>query len=160
MANTNSGGKLFIAVDDVTGDPVPQDSNMTLTQFEALNWVEVADTGSVGETGSTTNILTYDTWGTDVAQKGKGITNAGDPEIEVARKGDDPGQTALRAAAETKRNYAFKIEMDDSLGANGTTYFNRGLVTGPRHPNGRNEDFVLEIFALGLNQKEVVKEAS
>lgn len=157
---TNSGAKFYIAVDGTTGAPLPQNSNLTKTQFEALVWLEVKGVGSVGETGTNTNIVSYDTLGNDVTFKGKGISNAGDPEIEVARIPNDPGQLAMRAAAATRSNYAFKYEQDDKPagGVNGTTYFNRGLITGPRHPNGRNEDFVLEIYALGLNQLETVVE--
>ena len=35
----------------------------------------------------------------------------------------------------------------------------RGLVTGPKRPNGRNEDFNLEVYTLGLTQYEIIKEA-
>lgn len=159
MANTNSGGKLYIAV-DVSGDAEPHNSDLLLVGYDALTWLQIGSVGSFGETGSNTNILSYDTLDDDVVQKGKGMTNAGDPEIELARSGTDLGQLELRAAALTKDSYAFKYELDDSGGVNGTTYYNRGLVTGPRHPNGRNEDFVLEVFQLGLNQLEIVKEAS
>lgn len=159
MANSNAGGKLYIAV-DVSGDAEVHNTDLSEAQYDALTWLEVKQMGSHGETGSNTNILTYDTWDTTVSQKSKGITNAGDPEIEVARVGTDPGQLQMRAAAQTKHSYAFKLEHDDSLGTNGTIKYNRGVVTGPRHPNGRNEDFNLEIFALGLNQEEIVKEAA
>ena len=159
MANTNAGGKLYIAVDGM-GDAEVHNSDLLVAGYDALTWLEIGSVGSFGETGSNTNILSYDTLNDDVIQKGKGMTNAGDPEIELARLTADAGQIQLRAAALTKDNYAFKYELDDSAGANGTTYYNRGLITGPRHPNGRNEDFVLEIYQLGLNQREIVKEPS
>ncbi|GGO89019.1 hypothetical protein GCM10011348_45790 [Marinobacterium nitratireducens] len=159
MANSNAGGKLYIAVDGL-GDAEVHNTDLTEAQFDALTWLEVKQVGSFGETGSNTNILTYDTWDTDVSQKAKGITNGGDPEVEVARVGTDPGQIQMRAAALTKHSYAFKIEHDDSLGTNGTIKYNRGVVGGPRHPNGRNEDFNLEIYSLGMNQLQIVKEAA
>lgn len=157
---TNSGGKFYIAVDG-SGNALPQASDLTASAYAALTWLEVKNVGSVGETGTNTNIVSYDTLDTEVTRKGKGISNAGDPEIEVARIPNDPGQIQMRAAALTRSNYAFKYELPDAITPStgtGTTYYNRGLVTGPRHPNGRNEDFVLEIYALGLNQKEVVVE--
>lgn len=161
MAKTNSGGKLYIAEDTGTpGTPHIANSDLNEAGFAALTWVEIKDVGSQGETGNNTNILTYDTLGTDVAQKGKGITDAGSPEIELARIGSDPGQALMRLAALTKHNYAFKYELDDSLGVNGTTFYNRGVVGGPRTPNGRNEDFVLEIYTLGMNQRQIVVEAA
>jgi hypothetical protein len=150
--NTHAGAKLFVCA-------TPQPDDITQTEFEALTWVQVKGVGSHGETGTTTNILTYDTWDTDVVQKAKGMKNAGDPEIEVARDPDDPGQVILRTAAETNYNYAFKIEGVDKpnnlSGSKPTTRYNRGLVAGPREPNGRNEDFDLEMFTLGLQQKQI-----
>lgn len=155
FVNTNAGSKLFICV-------TPQPDALNEAAFAALAWVQIVGVGSHGETGPNTNILTYDTWDTDVIQKAKGTTNAGDPEIELARIPTDPGQVALRDAAETNFNYAFKIERNDKADANSTPtiIYNRGLVSGPRRPMGRNEDFDLEIFMLGLQQKEIVVDAT
>lgn len=153
-ANTNSGGKLYIAVNSGTQQAEAQNTDLTQVGYEALTWLQVKSVGNVGETGSNTNILSYDTWDTTVTQKAAGITNAGDPEIEVARIPTDAGQVELRRAAlpaNRVNNYAFKV-----LHLDGTVKYNRGLVLGPRHPNGRNEDFVLEIFALALNQEQII----
>lgn len=153
FANTNAGKKVYICT-------TAQQADLTESAFAALTWVQIKGVGNHGETGVSQNILTYDTWDTDVTQKGKGIKNAGDPEIEVARIPTDPGQIALRNAAKTNLNYAFKIEGNDKPDADPdstpTIIYNRGLVTGPRRPMGRNEDFDLEIFKLGLNQIEIV----
>lgn len=156
MANTNAGSKLYVCA-------TAQPDDLTASEFAALTWVQVKGVGNLGETGSTTNILTYDTWGTDVSQKGKGVTNAGDPEIEVDRIPSDAGQDILRAGALTNYNYAFKVERNDKpnddVDSRPTYVYNRGLITGPRTPNGRNEDFDLEIFSLALNQRQVVVDA-
>ena len=151
FANTHSGNRLFICT-------TPQQSDLTAATAAALQWIEIKSVGSVGETGVSTNLLTYNTWDTTVTQKAKGITDAGSPVIEVARIPTDPGQIALRNAAKTNVNYAFKMMANDQPTANGTptTIYNRGLVTGPRRSNGRNEDFDLEMFTLGLNQVEIV----
>jgi hypothetical protein len=151
FANTNAFGKVYVCA-------TPQNSALAQADYEALTWVEVGGVGSHGETGPNTNILTYDTWGDSVVDKGKGMTNAGDPEIECARIPTDPGQQILRAAALTPHKYAFKIVKNDVAvgGTVGTVLYNRGLVTGPRRPHGRNEDFDLEIFTLGLSQLEIV----
>lgn len=148
--NTNSGSKLYVCA-------TPQAVALDQAGYEALVWVEVKSVGNHGETGSNTNILTYDTWGDDVTQKGKGLTNAGDPEIEVARLPTDPGQIILRNAALTRYYYAFKIESNDRNVDAGTPTirYNRGLVSGPREPNGRTEDFDLEVFTLGLVQRQI-----
>lgn len=126
--------------------------------YAALTWTEVTGVGAMGETGSKTNILNYDTWGTDVIDKSKGVTNAGDPTLEVARDATDAGQIIMRAAGLTRYTYAFKVEHDDkpSDGYSNTVAYHRGLVTGPTRPNGRTEDFDLEVFTLALKQREIV----
>lgn len=151
MANTNKGRRVYICT-------TPKPSNLTQEQYEALSWVEIGNVGSIGESGTNTNVLSYDELDTDVTQKQKGISNAGDPVIECARNPTDAGQVALRAAALTKFYYAVKIEDEDkpSTDYSNTIYYNRGLVTGPVRPNGRNEDFILERFTVGIVQAEIV----
>lgn len=140
-AITNSGGKVAIC-------STPQPTALDVTEFGNLSYVDIGKVGQLGERGANTNILTYDTWDTDVALKGKGITNAGDPVLECAYDSADPGQAALRAAAEDKSgNYAFKVTRQD-----GSVQYLRGLVTGPVEPGGRNEDFVIHNFTIALNQ--------
>ncbi|AVY67162.1 hypothetical protein [Xanthomonas translucens] len=148
-AQTNSGSKLYICV-------TPKNDDLTATQFAALTWVLVNKVGNVGERGTDTNIVSWDSWDTEVTSKGKGITNAGDPEIEVAELLADPGQIAMRTAGApgVPDNYAFKIERPD-----GTMEYLRGLVAGPKFNGGRNEDFVLNTYKLGLNQVPIRVEA-
>lgn len=151
-ANANAASNLFVC-------PTPQNSELSQVDYEALEWVLIKAVGSRGETGKITNILTYDTWDTTVIQKAKGMTDAGSPEIELARIPTDPGQNILRAAGAVgnNNNYAFReVRADGTTATNGTHKYNRGLVTGPRSPGGRNEDFDLEIFTLGLQQEEIV----
>ncbi|HEL4296713.1 TPA: hypothetical protein UM674_000642 [Stenotrophomonas maltophilia] len=145
-AKTNAGSKLFICV-------LPQNEDLTATEFAALTFVQVKKVGSIGERGINTNVVQYDTLDTLVALKGKGITNAGDPQVEVAEDLADPGQVAMRAAGapDVPDTYAFKIERAD-----GSIEYLRGLVTGPNVPGGRNEDFILNTYTLGLNQVPVV----
>ncbi len=145
-AQTNSGDKLHICV-------LPQNEELTATQFDALTYVQVKKVGSLGERGINTNVVSYDTLDTVVSLKGKGITNAGDPTVEVAEDLADPGQTAMRAAGSpyVKDNYALKIERSD-----GTLEYWRGLVTGPNVPGGRNEDFRLNNFTVALNQPPLI----
>lgn len=144
-AQTQSGDKFYISTTAQNND---LDDHAT-TGFPGLTYTEVKKVGSIGEFGIATNIVTYDTLDQDVIEKGKGLTNAGDPAIEVAELLADPGQIAMRAAGavSNKDNYAFKIERTD-----GTVEYLRGLVTGPVTPGGRNEDFRLNVYTLGLNQ--------
>lgn len=152
FANANAASRIFICA-------TPQNTDLVQADFEALTWVEIKSIGMLGQTGKETNVLTYDTWDTTVVQKAKGMTDAGSPDLEVARLPTDPGQVLLRAAAVVGVNdsYAFKIlRADGSAGNVGTVRYNRGLVLGPKVPNGRNEDFDLEVFTLAFQQQEVV----
>lgn len=150
FADTNSGRRFFICA-------TPQPNNLDAAGFAALTWVEVTGIGSLGETGISTNILTYDTWDEDVIQKGKGQTDGGSPELELARKPNDAGQILLNALALTPQNYAIKTLLNNAAteGGTGTVRYNRGIITGPRNPNGRNEDFEIDIFTFGLNQRQI-----
>lgn len=158
FANTMSGSKFYVCA-------TAQNADLDATAFAALTWVQVKGVGSHGETGVNTNIVNYDTWDTEFVQKAKGTSNAGDPEIELARISADAGQIILRTAGDhfNKNNYAFKIERNDAIpgvGETPTTIYNRGLVAGPRTTHGRNEDFELEIYTLALQQQQIIVEAS
>lgn len=151
--NSNANSKLFICA-------TPQNADLDQTGYEALTWVEIKGIGSHGEVGTATNILTYDTWDLLVLDKAKGISNAGDPELEVARLPFDAGQILLRTAGRPTvvDKYAFKMVRNDATFSGGVAsiIYNRGLVAGPRRPFGRNEDFDVEVYNLALVQSEIV----
>lgn len=154
MANTNAFSKWYVCA-------TPQNSPLSLADYSALTWVEITGVGNVGETGKSTNVLTYNTWDTAVADKAKGVTDAGSPTFEVARDPNDAGQDILRAAGAVGNNnkYAFKqLRADGPVGGTGTIFYNRGIVGGPTRPNGQNEDFDVEVFTLGFVQEEIVVE--
>lgn len=151
-ANSNAASKIYIS-------STPQNSELDQVGYEGLTWVEIKSIGNLGETGKSTNMLSYNTWDTSVIQKAKGLTDAGTPQLEVARIPTDPGQILLRTAGAVgnNNNYAFKIlRADGTTATNGTVQYNRGLVGGPTRPNGANEDFDLEVFVIGFQQEEIV----
>lgn len=152
MANTNAASKWYVCA-------TPQNSNLTEADYNGLAWTLISKVGNVGETGKSTNVLTYNTWDTEVADKAKGITDAGSPTMEVARDPDDAGQEILRQAGAVGNNnrYAFKeVRADGPLGGTGTIFYNRGIVGGPTRPNGQNEDFDVEVFSIGFVQEEII----
>lgn len=148
--NTNAGRKLYVCA-------TPQPTALDAAGYAALTWVLVGGVGNLGETGSKTNILNYETWDDDTIDKAKGLTDAGSPDLEVRRDYDDAGQVILLAAAATNFTYAFKIVGNDKPNATGTPTirYNRGLISGPTQPNGRNEDFDIEMYSLGLQQRQI-----
>lgn len=134
-----------------------QNTDLNEAGFAGLTYIPIANVGNIGEYGINTNMLSYDTLNTLVSRKAKGITNAGDPTIECARDDSDAGQQAMIAAGapDSFDAYAFKVTRQD-----GSVDYLRGLVAGPNQPNGRNEDFDLYMFTLGLNQAPVHVAAS
>lgn len=151
MSNTNSGAILSFCI-------TPKPTELSQAEYSALVWLQIKKVGSMDAIGTDTNVLSYDTWDQDVTDKGKGMSNAGDPTVELSRQADDAGQVALRAAAKTKYKYAFKVERQDAPDAtySNTIIYNRGIVMGPTRPQGRNEDFDLEVFKLGFVQLEII----
>lgn len=151
MANTYKGRKIYVC-------STPQPADLNLSGYQALTYVEVQHVGTVGVAGTATNIVNYDELATTVEAKAKAISNAGDPVIDVARNPTDAGQIIMRAIALTNQTYAFKIEDADapSAGYTNTIYYNRGVVSGPSRPGGRNQDFILERYTLGFVQLEIV----
>lgn len=139
---TNMAGKFYIST-------TVQNNDLTLSQFQALTWVPVANMGNMGDTGVSQNVVTYSTWDRNVLCKGKGEADAGTADVEfldVPSAGIDLMLAA--AAVNNQGNYGFKVEWSD-----GSAEYNRGLVTGPARPKGGNEDFKRLVFTLGMQQE-------
>lgn len=138
-----------------------QPSDLDQAGFEALTYIEVGSIVTVGETGANTNVVSQDYWGTDVTQKQTGVTNAGDPTVEVGQDLGDAGQNAMRAVANNGGNYAYKIE--DALLPGQLTpviRYNRGIVLGPVDSNGDVEGWNNQTFTFGNNQKQITVNAT
>lgn len=146
----NKGRKFYFST-------TAQPDDMTELEYEGLSWLEVDCVVNVGETGSAPNVLSQNCWGSSVTQKQLGILDAGDPTVEVGVNYDDPGQNAMRDAANDGNFYAFKIENPLKAGqVSPVTEYNRGLVMGPTSSNGGVEDWSNETFTLGLVQERIV----
>lgn len=153
MANTGikRESKLYICA-------TAQAADLNLAGFEALTWVEIGRVVTIPDFGITDNIVSQDYIGTDVSQKQRGFRMASDTEIVVGRDFEDAGQDALRTAAGTRYNYAFKLESSDAPSAlyTNTIRYSRGIVGGPNFTGGGGEDFDNETFQLGLNQSPII----
>lgn len=153
MADTGikKDGKLYIC-------ETAQGTDLLQAGFEALTWVEIGNVVTLPDFGITDNIVTQDYINTGVSQKQKGFRNASDTEIVVGFDPNDTGQDALRDAAATRLNYAFKLEASDAPDASttNTIRYSRGVVGGPNFTGGGGEDFDNETYQLGLNQAPVI----
>ncbi len=131
----------------------PQPTDLNVAGYLGLVWVQVSKVGSIGESGVNTEMSNYDALDTIVVEKSKGTSDAGNPPIECSFVATDPGQIILREAGEptNEDDYAVMWEDDD-----GTLYFNRGKISGPTHPNGRNGSFRIDMFKVAANQIEIM----
>lgn len=154
MASNNIGSKVYIATESDGTTPDPHtDANLPLSgsTFAGLNWTEIPNVGTVGDTGVDQNMTTYDIWGSTLSKKTKGIATGKDAEIRVL---DEPsnGLTALKAAADPtdNNNYALKIE-----NSGGDIEYNAGRVGAAGYSKGGPEDYSEAFFTIGLNQEPV-----
>lgn len=150
MANksTKKGSKVYVC-------ETAQNTDLTASTYAALTWVQVGKVGNIGDFGSDSTINNYNTLDEPVQQKQKGVSNAGDPELEIASVADDDGQVILRTFGDplNVNNMAIKIERNDApQGMTNTIFYSRGVVSGPLYPGGGSDDFDLEKFKIGLNQ--------
>jgi len=122
-----------------------------LSAYEALVYTEVPNVGSFGDTGVSQNVVSYSTWDRNVASKGKGEADAGSPAVEFLDVAS-AGMAILltNADVDNANSYAYKIEWPD-----GTTEYNRGVVTGPMRMKGGNEDFKRLSFTFGFSQSPI-----
>lgn len=149
--NTNAQSQLFIC-------PIPQNSDLTLAGFEALDFeIPIVGIGNFGDRGLQTNLETYPTWDTKVDKQAKGSSSAGAPTLEVLTNEGDAGYKILMLAAgvENNNNYAIK-----ELRNTGDVRYWRGVVAGFMYGGGQNNAADTTTFTIGLNQEPVVKPAS
>lgn len=151
IKTTLQGTKVYISTTSVSFP-------LTESAFAALTYKEVGHIGNLGDYGVSPNVITYSTLDTQVSSKAKGVEDAGDLTIEVARVFDDEGQAQLRAAGNTKYNWAVKLEYADAPSEDhtNTVVYAAGPVMGPQRLGGSTDDFVRESFTIGFSDQKPV----
>lgn len=104
-----AGCKIYIG-----GVQSTQTDDFTKADFAGETWVEIDGWSQMGAFGDTATLITTPLINRGRDTKQKGTRNAGTMENVFAVIPDDAGQTALLAAEKTSRNYAFKIELNDT----------------------------------------------
>ncbi|NLS03623.1 hypothetical protein HGP14_09655 [Rhizobium sp. P32RR-XVIII] len=151
IKTTLAGAKVSISTAAVT---LPLDA----TGFAALTFTPVGSVGNLGDYGASPNMVNYNTLDTEVTSKAKGVEDAGELSIEVARIFDDVGQIAMRAAAATKFNYAIKIEYADAPTEDwsNTVMYAAGPVSGPQMLGGSTDDFIRESYTVAFTDQRPI----
>lgn len=152
IKTTLQGTKVYISTTAVTTFP------LNAAAFVALTYTEIGSVGNLGDYGVSPNMVTYNTLGTQIATKAKGVEDAGELSIEVARIYDDAGQVAVRAAAATKSNYAFKVEYGDkpTPAMTNSIMYAVGPVSGPQLLGGSTDDFIRESYTVAFTDQRPV----
>jgi hypothetical protein len=153
-----AGIKTTLAGTKVSISTAPVTLPLNATEFGALTFTPIGSVGNLGDYGSPANLINYNTLDTEVMSKAKGVEDAGELSIEVARIFDDPGQIALRAAAATKFYYAIKIEYADAPSEDwsNTIMYAVGPVTGPQLLGGGTDDFIRESYSVGFTDQRPI----
>lgn len=153
-----AGIKTTLAGTKVSISTAPVTLPLNAAAFGALTFTEIKSVGNLGDYGSPANLVNYNTLDTEVMSKAKGVEDAGELSIEVARIFDDPGQIAMRAAAATKFYYAIKIEYADAPSEDwsNTVMYAVGPVTGPQLLGGGTDDFIRESYSVGFTDQRPI----
>lgn len=103
-----AGSKIFIG--GVLSD---KPTDFVAADFTSQTWAEIDGWSQMGAAGDTANLISTDLINRGRTTKQKGTFNAGQMQNVFAIVDDDAGQLALLAAAQTRNNYAFKIELEN-----------------------------------------------
>lgn len=143
---TATGSKIFI------GPAVPTTTD-TEAEFSALTWVEIGLVESLGEFGDQSNAVNFSSLNDGRVRKAKGVRDAGNLALTVARDPSDAGQNALIDAEGTNNKFAFKVTYPDRVTPTGTDsidYF-RALVMSKRNNVGSADNVIRRSFELGID---------
>ena len=104
-----AGCKIYIG-----GVKSDQSDDFDASDFSAETWTEIDGWQQMGSFGDTAALILTSVINRGRDGKQKGTYNAGQMQNRFVIVDDDAGQIALIAAAKTRSNYAFKIEMNDA----------------------------------------------
>jgi hypothetical protein len=133
--NSSAGAKFYFC-------SVASPTASTSSEYSGLTWTEVKDCETIGEFGDSAGQATFTGLSDSRVRKFKGAADAGDVAITFGRDPLDPGQIALKAAAGTKFNYAFKVALEDAADANDTDstfYFQAQIMSVKTNVGGAND---------------------
>lgn len=122
--------------------------------FDSLTYTPIANVGSIGAYGFSTNMVSYPVLDRNIVLKAKGQTDGGNMTLQCAHSVGNAGQLAAVAAADpsSQDNYVFKVTFP-----NGIIHYLRGPIGGPNHPNGGPEAFGVDEYTIGVNEIEEVE---
>jgi hypothetical protein len=156
MINSSAGARVYFCS---TASPTAS----TSSEYAALTWVEIGGVETIGEFGDAAGSASFTGLSDNRVRKFKGANDAGDVAITCGRDPLDAGQIAVKAASDTKFNYAFKVALEDAADANDTDsiiYFQAQIMSAKTNVGGANDVTKLTInLAINSEIVEVASEA-
>lgn len=139
-------------------------SGGTLAEYQADTYTTIGNTESIGAFGDERTSVQFASLADSRMQKARGIANAGDQTIIFADTTGDAGQAALEAAYEATSQstdeFNFRVQLNDSLGSNPTTYYYRARVPTLQVQDITNDGVVMVRAVLAINTAILKQDAS
>lgn len=130
-------------------------SGGTRAEYEADSYTSIGKVESIGEFGDEREIVAFAALSSGRREKARGIADAGDVPVTYADQTGDAGQLAIDAAyaatSQATDEFNFRVQLNDSLGTNPTTYYFRARVTTLRVQEVRNDGVVMIRAVLAIN---------
>ena len=139
-------------------------SAVNQTQFDADTYTAIGEVETLGAFGDSRGEVRFTSLSDGRVRKYRGAADAGTLAVRVAMDPSDAGQAAVYAAfavtSQAADEFNFKVEFNDSLGANGTTRYFRGKVMGNPNQGAENDAIVMEEIQVAINSAIVRKAAA
>ncbi|MDN5850308.1 MAG: hypothetical protein L0H63_11860 [Nitrococcus sp.] len=131
-------------------------------EYDADTYTAVGEIEDFGQFGDVINPVNFISLADSRVRKLKGSRDAGTMNLTVGFDPGDAGQDALIAAfADTgTANYNFKVELDDAVSTNGTTFYFSGHVMSYPVTVGSADNVIKRAFAIAINTAIIEKAAA
>lgn len=104
-------------------------STDTQAGYEAVPWTEIDQVTSIGAHGKTYEMATYKVLAKEGTFKLKGGSDEGNIDLQMCRVGnDDPGQTLVKQALDSKLSYSLKVVHPNVKTVSGTVEYMKGKI--------------------------------
>lgn len=138
MIFASNGAKIHIC-------ETAQSSEPTLTEYQALTWVEIKEVETLGTFGDTAEEIAFTALGDARKRRLKGARDAGSLDMTMGADYSDAGQVALIAAEKTIHDYAFKVVFNDAPqgGTPSERYFIAAVASASESVESANSTLML-----------------
>jgi hypothetical protein len=129
--------------------------NETKAEYEADSYTDVGDVEEIGPFGDQRNPVTFAALADGRMRKARGTADAGDAIITyahlTANSGQDAIKTAYEATSQATDEFNFRVQLNDQIATNPTTYYFRAKVMGRQQQSITNDGVVRVQATLAIN---------